>query len=258
MAEDSRKLIRKAFDRARESDRRDWFRMTVAVLKNRLLDLTDRSFKETDYGTWTFLEFVRMHEDIVDLDETMRPPIVTLKGVPFVPPADRKVERSRVRPDLWQAVLDFSSGRKYFWDRDQKLAVIATSEDPPGPQIPTITVDTFAEWKTAFAGEVEGGDPEGPFSEWVSSRRPSSFLPTGLRHQWNGYLKTEVQRHLVAWFEGEGLEPPANLLLQYESVEGATRNEDLRRRLVACLRSMTAEELERVQIPATVLLRLKL
>ena len=260
MAEDSRTLIRNAFDRARESGRRDWFRMTLAVLKNRLLDLTDRSFKETDYGTWTFLEFVRLHNDIIDLDETIRPPIATLRGAAFVPPAERPIERSRVRSDLWRAVLDFSSGEKYFWDHGQKLAVMATGEEPPGPQIPTITVDTFAEWKTAFAKEVEGGEPEGRLAEWVSSRRPSNFLPIGLRHEWNGYLKAEVRKHLVSWFLEQGLEPPADLLVLHESVfgEGTTRSEDLRRRLIACLRSMSTEELERVQIPATVLLRLKL
>ena len=80
MTEESRTLIERAFAKAQESGRADWHKMTVAVLKNRLLDLTERSFRESDYGASTFLEFVRSHDDILELDTTATPPLATLKG----------------------------------------------------------------------------------------------------------------------------------------------------------------------------------
>ena len=48
--------------------------MSVAVLKNRLLDLTDREFRESDYGAATFLEFVRLESAILDIDVNYTPP----------------------------------------------------------------------------------------------------------------------------------------------------------------------------------------
>ena len=257
MAEDSRTLIREAFERARRAGRTDWFRMTVAVLKNRLLDATQRAFKETDYGAATFLEFVRKHEDILELDETVRPPVASLKGESSEHRSELQLERSRIRPDLWRAVLDFSSGEKYFWDSGQQLALGTAIEDAPGPVIPTITADTFTEWKRTFAEGIEDERPEDRLAEWVERRRPSNFLPTRLRHRWHAHLKTEVQRHLASWFEQQTLDPPKNMLVSQDSERNQRRSEELRKSLITCLRSMTMEELERVQIPASALLRLR-
>ena len=254
MAKNSRRLIEQAFEKAREFGRSDWNRMTVAVLKNRLLDLTDRTFKESDYGSGTFWEFVKGNKDILILDETTTPPVAILKGVS---PNDHASAQSRIRPDLWRAVLDFSSGDKYFWDPGEKKALIATSNTAPGPEIATIAVEVFNEWKRRFAKDLGDIETEDRLAEWVDNRRPATLLSPQLRHRWNGYLKKEVKDHLLSWFGQENLEPPANLL-EVQEVGGSTvRSEDLRRRLIACLRSMTSEELERVQIPASVLLRLK-
>ena len=42
--------------------------MDVGVLKNRILDITNRSFLESDYGVTTFMEFVENHDNIMELD----------------------------------------------------------------------------------------------------------------------------------------------------------------------------------------------
>ena len=70
MTQDSRALIRDAFEKAKASGSPDWHRMTVAVLKNRILDLTQGLFKESDHGATTFQDFVRQHGDILELDES--------------------------------------------------------------------------------------------------------------------------------------------------------------------------------------------
>lgn len=254
MAEESRTLIERAFAKARESGRPDWHQMSVAVLKNRLLDLTERGFSETDYGASTFLEFVRSHDDLLELDTTTTPPVATLKGASSGPSSRVGPGHQRIRSDLWRAVLDFSSGNKYTWDPTQG---VATSEDVPGPEIPTVTADTFNQWKRAFADAVDDVGSAERLSQWTEHRLPANFLPPQLRHRWIQYLKTEVQNHLRAWFAKQGLELPVDLLEPSDPHGISKRSIDLRKRLIDCLLAMTPQELERVQIPASVLLRLK-
>ena len=253
MADASRRLIERAFEKARESGRSDWHRMTVAVLKNRLLDLTDRTFNESDYGAVTFQEFVEKHADILSLDETTTPAIAIFKGVS----PENDTAPSRIRPDLWRAALDFSSDEDYFWDAVRKEAVTAVGDTAPGPKIATIAVEKFDEWKHDFAARLGDNEPHDRVVEWVDNRRPATLLPSELRHRWNGYLKEKVKEHLLTWFGQQNVEPPADLLRPWDSGDRTTGSEDLRRRLIACLRYMTKEELERVQIPASVLLRMK-
>lgn len=253
MTEESRTLIQRAFATARESGRPHWHRMSVAVLKNRLLDLTERSFREADYGASTFQEFVRLHSDVLEIDDSAMPPVVTLKGVSAESHSNPETRSLRIRSDLWRAVLDFSSGDRYVWDPAQGLA---TSEDVSGPQMPTITADAFNEWKRAFAETVGELVSQDRLSEWTEHRRPASFLPPSIRQRWLRHLKAAVRERLMAWFDEQGLEPPVDLLISSESNQLA-QTKHLRSRLIDCLLTMTPQELERVQIPATVLLKLK-
>lgn len=253
MTEESRDLIKRAFARAQESGRLDWHRMSVAVLKNRLLDLTERRFREIDHGASTFREFVRQHDDILDIDNTMMPPVAVLKGVSAASSPSVEIKPFRIRDDLWRAVLDFSSGKRYVWDTDRKLA---TSEDASGPEIPTISADTFKDWKRAFAMSLDDAASNENLSEWTEHRHPANFLPPELRQRWIGHLKASVKKHLEAWFNEQGMETPSDLLKRPDPGEESAQGRHLRKRLIDCLRTMTPQELERVQIPASVLLRL--
>jgi len=73
-------LILAAFAQARTSGREDWRQMTVAVLKNRILSLTNRTFDERRWGAASFREFVDQFDDVVSPDTSTRPPIVELIG----------------------------------------------------------------------------------------------------------------------------------------------------------------------------------
>ena len=122
MTQDSRALIRDAFEKAKASGRPDWHRMSVAVLKNRILDLTQGLFKESDHGATTFQDFVRQHGDILELDRNTKPPVAILKGVSPEPESTPQRTAVRIRADLWRAVLDFSSHRRYVWDGEEHVA----------------------------------------------------------------------------------------------------------------------------------------
>ena len=257
MADDSQELIRLAFDKARDSGRPKWYRMDVGVLKNRILNVTNRGFRESDYGFTTFMEFVRKHSDILELDETQWPPAVTLKGVHEESELASEPTRRHVRPDLWRAVMDFSGGARYVWDNAKGVAKLASECTAGGPAMPTITVEQFTAWKKAFADSVDNAEQDDRFKDWVGNLRPAIFLAAHIRNRWYDHLKKEVENHLRVWFEEQKLPLPADLL---ETQEAAVRSpeDELRRRLIACVRSMTKEELERVQIPSSALLRLKL
>ena len=257
MSDDSQELIRLAFDKAKGSGRPDWYRMDVGVLKNRILNITNRSFRESDYGVTTFMEFVRNHDNVLELDETRWPPAVALKGVHQESEAASKSVHTQVRPDLWQAMMDFSGNARYVWDKDEGVAKPATEGAAGGATMPTITVEQFTKWKKAFADSVDDAEQDARFKDWVEKLRPATFLSARVRLRWNDHLKKEVAAHLSAWFQQQKLPLPQVLL---ETSEGAKRSPDdeLRRRLIACVRSMTKDELERVQIPSSALLRLKL
>ena len=257
MSDDSHELIRLAFEKAKGTGRPNWYCMDVGVLKNRILELTDRRFRESDYGVPTFMEFVRGHSDILQLDETRRPPGVTLKGMHVQSESAREPARTKVRSDLWRAVMDFAGDARYVWDKDEGVAKPERDCATDAPAIPTVTVEQFTGWKRAFARNVDDAEQDDRFNDWVENLRPATFLAGPVRHRWNEHLKKEVENHLSAWFGQQKLPVPPDLL---ESLQGARRNSDdeLRRRLIACVRSMTPDELERVQIPSSALLRVKL
>ena len=100
MSDDSQDLIRLPFEKAKEFGRPNWYPMDVGVLENRILNLTNRVFRESDYGVPTFLEFARNHRVVLELDETRWPPAVTLKGVHQASGPASESARTRVRSDL--------------------------------------------------------------------------------------------------------------------------------------------------------------
>src|SRR5262249_7211649 len=139
-----------AFEQARSSGKPDWFRMTIAVLKNRLLTLTNREFHESHYGVHTMRDFVGLARDTVNIDSSTYPPIVTLLSAETEQIEKRPVTKSRVRPDLWRAVLDYSHGYTFVWDTDTKSAREALPADA-FPVLPTISENELRSWRTSFA-----------------------------------------------------------------------------------------------------------
>ena len=260
MPPDPQELIRRAFAKVKETGRPDWHRMSVAVLKNRLLDLTERTFRESDHGATTFLEFVRANSAILDVDLSQTPPIAILKEAVLPSGGEPISARTRIRSDLWWATLNFSGNEEYVWDLDEHAALRASEAAKPGPVIPTVTEELFSEWKNAFADTLEEDERGDRIEQWAERRLPASVLPAPVMHRWHEYLKKNVYARLLAWIEEQDLSVPEDLLDRPSAgaaVSPSGRSEELRRRLIACLRVMTDEELERVQIPSSVLLRTK-
>lgn len=250
-----RELVREGFAAAKKSGRADWQVMTTAVLKNRILQATSRTFDERAYGAASFAELMRLIPDLVELDDSTRPPLVTL--------LDSKVERGRavhsstaagrLRPDLWDAVLDYSADGMYVWDGAVAIKVDA-DEAGDRPRFPTISADVMAQWREDFAER----HAERSLSDWAERNLGTRALPVDLRKPWSQTIRSRALEILTAWFDEHGLEVPEDVILGGGTEQGTADHyeaEELRRFLLRCIAVMKPEELQVVQVPASVALR---
>ena len=263
--EDARHLIRQAFDQARASGKPDWRRMTTAVLKNRLLGLTDNSFDEAEYGADTFTRFVLGHDDLVSLDRSKHPPIVELRQVaPEESTSDSSEaphSRPRIRSDLWQAVVDYSSGTNYVWDSVYGQA--KPSLPGEGRQsLPPITQTVHQQWRQEFLDALRtstdiASEQHSQVDTWVQHQLPTSRLPPHWIPRWNGFFRDKVHQHLLSWFDESGLEPPSDLIITVaeRTRAGSSDAETLRRLVLRVVEEMTEHELSQLKLPTRAVLR---
>lgn len=255
-------MIRTAFERARKSGVPEWQTMTPAVLKNRLLDATDRTFDESDWNASSFAEFLKQFDDVVAHVPDSRPPQIKLVGgeSPSAPQEIRDIgSRRRIRPDLWDAILDYSSDLRYFWDGTRAVKV-APDEVATGVELPTLDKREFSEWRSDFVRRESANHPSSSprLVSWLEKDQPLVALLRPLRTSWVIELKMRVFGRLEDWFQAEGIAPPDDLVYDDELAESPDHDSDpLRERVLAAVRAMSREELETLQLPATVLIRIK-
>lgn len=264
----ARRLILRAFATARSSGQADWRRMPVAVLKNRLLDLTDRGFNEKDYGAPTFGYFCTQFPETLEVIilEGKQPQVFLKEGaVPQgenaaafrIPPA----EYQRLRQDLWKAFVDFRSGRTYVWDVRRGIAEPGAPAEFQIP-IPTITPAEESNWRADFVSGI-GGDLEpdvrSVLEEWHSERLPTSSLPAPLRGPWNGYLRDHIVERINQFFDNNSLAPPNDLLVRPDEVDRSigrpTDTMRLRSFVQRVIAHMNYAELEALLLPVGALAR---
>lgn len=253
-------LLASAFDAARASGKRDWRRMTVAVLKNRVLQATERGFTEEQFGASSFVELVSQHPDLLRLDRTTKPPTVEWMGaqpsasLDATEAADLAAER--VRADLWRSVLDYSSGREYEWDAAGGQARPVDKADP-ARRIPTVDKDVLAGWRAEFSARHRDAVDERDakrLDAWATAGLGTQHLPRSLQGGWNAFLKTRVVARLHEWFQqGSFVEP--NVLVAIEPTPATAKASDMRSFVHRCVDVMTADELRALMLPASVLLR---
>ena len=251
----ARELIERAFSLARRSGKPEWWVMAIPVLKNRLLQITGQTFKESDFGASTFREFLLSNTDLLEIDNSFMPGAVTLKSANRgIPSHDAKSpQRNRIREDLWRAILDYSSGSRYVWDADSASSIVAP-EGSLGPFLPTITPETMAQWKTEFVGDLSDKAEDSRVTAWQTQSLPTDALPPALRIQWNRFLKQRVQSSLKEWFVQQRIPQPA---LVHPATPPADRDDTelFRDFVIKCIAQMSKEELERLSIPSSVAFR---
>lgn len=206
-ADPFKELLERAFSAARDSGKPAWNRMLVPVLRNRLLQLTNRSFKAQDLGASSLVELVSRYGDLVTIDRTVKPIVLEWRGTLAAPAP----ETGRVRPDLWRAILDLSSGLQYEWDVAAGYARPVPAADPTH-RLPTVDAATLVTWRDAFAtahDEVLTNQRDHEqLRTWVGMALGRQGLPGVLRRPWRDYLKREVVARLTGWFHDSGYEAP--------------------------------------------------
>jgi hypothetical protein len=268
--ESARELVLRAYAAAKATGRPDWRRMTTAVLKNRLLDLTDRTFDEADWGAATAREFVETLAPMLALDFTTRPTTAVLHSdfdvedqvmVAAAEPA-RKRGEWRIRQDLWNAVVDCVSGHAYVWDGALAAARSPEELDESSlPRLPTVTPEELTKWREGFADEIRGSvdaDFQEALDRWRESPTRSQVLPQRYRNRWYGVLKRHVRARLDSWFADHAIDPPADWILTSALAPPSTGDdtEHLRSVALRAVRMMTRAELERLDLPASVIARM--
>jgi len=258
-------LIRAAFERARESGSKGWRMMTPAVLKNRILDATDRTFDESKWGASSFAEFLLQFDDVVVSVPDSRPPqVMLMQAQPAMASqntGDQGLDigsKRRIRPDLWEAILNYSSDLPYYWDGARAVKV------PPDDvradmKLPTLAKHEFSQWRRDFVTRESASQPATAerLATWLEKEQPLVALPRGLRTAWVIDLKMRVFTRLKDWFDSKGIAPPGDLVYDQESEEATDSAAPLRELVLAAVRVMNSEELEALQLPAAVLMRLK-
>lgn len=256
----ARQLVIDAFVAARASGKPEWQSMTVAVLKNRMLDATHGDFSEADYGAPSMPYLVWMLSDSVALCREGSVARVAIKeGVlpperVELPAGEAGPAHSRVRPDLWRAIVDFSSGRVYRWDEREGCATVLGE----GPVLPTLTRQEEAAWRADFVADVGvTGDLLTALEEWKHQASGTDRLPPALRGVWNGFLRGRVIERLEGFFQTNSITVPTDL----ETTNGAghergqDRVSELRRLLHACVDVMTEDEIRGLPVGLRILER---
>lgn len=201
--------------------------MTIGVLKNRLLQITDRRFDPKDFGVADIRGFLAMLAPQVLITKKTAHGEVTLTGapdsahaaraapgkrrtndvspMPVAPaevPLDLLTPDGRNRPDLWAAVMDYASGATYVWDERMGEARPRRGMEVL-PVMPTVTSVELGEWRRTFVNEhkvgLEGGDLASAL-RWQEQGLATVYLPAKLRQPWNRELGLRVRQRLQGFF----------------------------------------------------------
>jgi len=256
-------LLVSAFLAAKRSGKSDWRRMKIAVLKNRMLQLSKGKFKESFHGVHSFRQVLEKLHEKVTIEGDVAVLTEPAGGTPVDHPVEAPTEtgignppdlgsaKVRIRPDLWQAVIDYSSGAIFAWDTEGQRA--RRSQKGDTHILPTVKREEFGAWRLEFAKEQ---GEEANLSRWMNGRGSMAELPFRLRGPWSGFLRLRVEQRLKDWFTtNELVSPSITEVMPANPNLVPSRDEDLREMVLACVKAMTPEELERLFLPAAAMLR---
>lgn len=215
-------LVRAAFLQAQQKYGPQTNAMTLAVLNNRLLQITDRRFQPRDFGAKDLKSFVAsLAPDVKLIGEPPRLSVeLVISGERKNTTSDRSAGATmaegakaadipvlptagRIRPDLWLSIVDYASGITYVWDGLLGQARPAMQDDS-APRLPTLTPFELNEWRLTFF-EAQKQNLTGAAlvtaQRWQEQGLPTTYLPPELQQLWNRELALRVRLRLQEFFE---------------------------------------------------------
>ena len=131
--------------------------MRGTVLKNRMLDLTERTFNEADYGADRFGALVEQLDELLAVDRSAKPFLVELRepyrsDITASESIGESSGRNRIRADLWNAIVDYSDAEGWVWDQSLAKAIPADEERAASDayRLPTLDRPTLQAWRAKF------------------------------------------------------------------------------------------------------------
>jgi hypothetical protein len=163
--------------------------------------------------------------------------------------------------------VDYQSGSRYYWDGFLARREDELDEDLRTSSLPVATAnkDDLDEWRYHFVASNSvtiDEDPEAKakVERWLAEGLGTKYLPGTLQGRWNVELKRRVVERLMNWFHEVSQPAPLDLLQPTRTGHGSKtstpRPDELRQLILRCVRGMTEEELGRLLLPATAVLRM--
>ncbi|MCC6573828.1 MAG: hypothetical protein IT462_08555 [Planctomycetes bacterium] len=246
---DFKSLLIAAFHRARSKGKPNWQCMTVAVLKNRLLNLTGGVFREAAFGGQTLREILVRFPDVVRVEGNS---VTLVDASALEAPKVVGAPPKRIRDDIWRAMIDYRTGKKYAWDANQEIVREALPDDEM--ILPTLDAKEIDKWRADFI-EKHGATPE--LQKWRNFALGTTALPVDLRHSWNSMLTERVSNRATEWLAANNLAPTLVATLPNQQVTSGKAEEALRQIVLDCVTLMTVSELSELRLPPAAVLRAK-
>jgi energy-coupling factor transporter ATP-binding protein EcfA2 len=112
-----------------------------------------------------------------------------------------------VPPALWDAILDFRSGRRFVWDTRLQKARAALPHETSG-FLPTVTENEFAAWRRDFADSHRRGLSQSELRLLLRWQSDGKYLPRALQRAWNAELVSRVIARIEDYFAKQDLPSP--------------------------------------------------
>lgn len=239
-------LIASAFKAARDKGKPDWKKMKLAVLKNRLLQLTNHEFSEQHFG----------FENLWELVPTLSP-LVTLEGDVAVYNGGElsdaePVESRRIRSDLWELLTSSTPHGACIWDISQKRVIEGPVEN--GVPLPVLDPTERQKWMKEFTSAY---GPSDQLKKWLEDGSGSLVgLSQQMGYKWINFSKKQISQLLTKWATSNSI--PIEQIFQPPNQGVSTPDSESLRKLVTAIVSiMTNEELADLRISPQVILRAK-
>lgn len=250
-----RSLVVAAFDQARrgKSAAGNWHLMRSAVLKNRLIQITNGDFKNSEFGSKPMTDVAMLLPDLLQVHSTnptvfefLQPDLFEVLTATIPEDAgtwqsnDQELgaqqdrfaldhisftssdwETVRVRDDLWRSILDYSSSTPTIWDAEQGIARARQLMDlPETPALPTLDKGELERWRLEYAetlkAEVAHAEAE-KIASWVTGSGALATLPKRFRAGWIELLKRRVADRLIEWFNSNSIPVPPDIFIRAEA-----------------------------------------
>jgi hypothetical protein len=214
----------------------------LAVIKNRLLQLTKHEFSVENYGARNINDLLSRFPSLIKIDGD--------EIIYLLDDQNSEIEFKRIRPDLWKILTNQESQENFVWDPLSKKPVAGSKDDALA--LPIVSQEELREWKSSFAA-ISGSDS---LEAWLKTDNGSpKFLSQRAGTDWIIYFKNKISIKLFEWAKIHSI--PLEQIFQAHDRPIISDLEELRHMVIACISVMNRDELSDLKISPLTIMRAK-